>query len=171
MLFLCSGIIIHNIDDEQDIRKMGGLQATMPVTTTCFSIGSIALMGTPFLAGFYSKDAIIETANISPINTIALILTLLATAFTAVYSLRLLFYISIKTPRYGPILKFNENNIPVLNAISRLALGSIIAGLLIFHNIFPNNPASHTIPIYAKIAAIFFTLSGFILAYDLAKIS
>nr|BAG28322.1 NADH dehydrogenase subunit 5 [Guibemantis liber] len=171
MLFLCSGIIIHNMDDEQDIRKMGGLQATMPVTTACFSIGSIALMGTPFLAGFYSKDAIIETANISTINFMALMLTLLATAFTAVYSLRLFFFISMKTPRSNPLLKFNEDNIPVLNAISRLAVGSIMAGLLIFHNTFPNNPAYHTMPLYAKMAAIFFTLAGFILAYDLAKTS
>nr|BAG28326.1 NADH dehydrogenase subunit 5 [Guibemantis tornieri] len=171
MLFLCSGIIIHNMDDEQDIRKMGGLQMTMPVTTTCFSIGSIALMGTPYLAGFYSKDAIIESANISSINLMALMLTLLATAFTAVYSLRLVFYISMKTPRFNSTLKFNEDNKPVLNSISRLALGSVMAGLLIFHITFPNNPTIHTMPLHAKMAAISFTLVGFILAYDLAKIS
>nr|BAG28306.1 NADH dehydrogenase subunit 5 [Blommersia blommersae] len=171
MLFLCSGAIIHNVDDEQDIRKMGGLQMMMPVTTSCFSIGSLALMGTPFLAGFYSKDAIIETANISIINSSALLLTLLATAFTAVYSLRLIFYISMKAPRSKTILKYNENTPPVLNAISRLAIGSIMAGLLIFHMTFPNNPPTHTMPLSMKTAAILFTLIGFILAFDLAKMN
>nr|BAE79527.1 NADH dehydrogenase subunit 5 [Mantella baroni] len=171
MLFLCSGSIIHNLDDEQDIRKMGGLQMMMPVTTTCFSIGSLALMGTPFLAGFYSKDAIIESASISYINFMALILTLIATAFTAVYSFRLVFYISMKSPRSNSLLKFNENNTPVLNSITRLAIGSIIAGLLIFHITFPNNPTIHTMPSYMKMSAILFTLVGFIIAFDLAKMN
>nr|BAG28342.1 NADH dehydrogenase subunit 5 [Wakea madinika] len=171
MLFLCSGSIIHNLDDEQDIRKMGGLQTTMPVTTTCFSVGSLALMGTPFLAGFYSKDAIIETASASYINFMALALTLIATAFTAVYSFRLMFYISMKSPRSNPTLKFNENNTLILNPITRLAIGSIIAGLLIFNIFFPNNPATHTMPPFLKVAAILFTLIGLILALDLAKMN
>nr|BAG28334.1 NADH dehydrogenase subunit 5 [Spinomantis microtis] len=169
MLFLCSGTIIHNLSDEQDIRKMGGLQLVMPVTTTCFSIGSLALMGTPFLAGFYSKDAIIEAAGISFINSTALVLTLMATAFTAVYSLRLIYYISMKSPRTNPELKFHESVTPVLNSISRLAIGSIVAGLIIFHMTFPDNPTIHTMPLHMKTAAICFTLTGFIIAYDLAN--
>nr|BAG28302.1 NADH dehydrogenase subunit 5 [Laliostoma labrosum] len=169
MLFLCSGAIIHNLDDEQDIRKMGGLQLTMPVTTTCFSIGTLALMGTPFLAGFYSKDAIIEAISLSFVNTMALAMTLIATAFTAVYSLRLVFYISLMTPRTNPVLKFDETNIPVLNSITRLALGSVVAGLLIFHVTFPDAPAIHTMPPYVKTAALILTFIAFVIAYDLAK--
>nr|YP_010154900.1 NADH dehydrogenase subunit 5 [Hylarana latouchii]QQX28243.1 NADH dehydrogenase subunit 5 [Hylarana latouchii] len=170
MLFLCSGLIIHSINDEQDIRKMGGLQHTLPMTTTCLSIGSFALMGTPFLAGFYSKDAIIEAANTSHINSIALLLTLIATAFTAVYSMRLIYFASMMYPRTNPTLLFDESDNRVLNSLARLAVGSILAGLLIYNTTLPNHPITHTMPIYMKMTALVITFVAFAIAYDLAKI-
>nr|AIZ97058.1 NADH dehydrogenase subunit 5 [Papurana kreffti] len=170
MLFLCSGLIIHSMNDEQDIRKMGGLQNTLPMTTTCLSIGSFALMGIPFLAGFYSKDAIIEAANTSYINSVALLLTLIATAFTAVYSMRLIYFASMVYPRTNPTLVFDENNDLILNPLARLSIGSILAGLLIYHVTLPNHPVSHTMPMYMKLTALIITLLAFTIAYDLTKV-
>nr|YP_009382750.1 NADH dehydrogenase subunit 5 [Odorrana wuchuanensis]AOR39634.1 NADH dehydrogenase subunit 5 [Odorrana wuchuanensis] len=170
MLFLCSGLIIHSISDEQDIRKMGGLQHALPMTTTCLSIGSLALMGTPFLAGFYSKDAIIEAANTSNINSMALLLTLIATAFTAVYSMRLIYFTSLMHARMSPILLCDENDSRVLNPLARLAAGTIMAGLLISNITLSNYPLTHSMPTYMKLAAIIITIIAFAIAYDLTKV-
>lgn len=65
LLFLSAGAIIHGLYNEQDIRRMGGLIYIMPLTYIFFLIGSLALIGFPFLSGFYSKDAILETAFIT----------------------------------------------------------------------------------------------------------
>nr|YP_010593078.1 NADH dehydrogenase subunit 5 [Rana zhenhaiensis]WAB70213.1 NADH dehydrogenase subunit 5 [Rana zhenhaiensis] len=169
MLFLCSGLIIHSLNDEQDIRNMGGLQIALPTTTTCLSIGSFALMGTPFLAGFYSKDAIIEAASTSYLNFAALLLTLAATAFTAVYSMRLINFASMMEPRMNPVLTCNEDDPRILNPLSRLAYGSILAGFLIYKTTLPSHPHIHTMPMYMKLTALIVTILAFAIAYELTK--
>nr|QOD96079.1 NADH dehydrogenase subunit 5 [Motacilla alba] len=171
MLFLCSGSIIHSLNGEQDIRKMGGLQKMLPTTTSCLTIGNLALMGTPFLAGFYSKDQIIESLSTSYLNAWALLLTLLATSFTAVYTIRMTVLVQTGFVRIPPLTPMNENNPAVTSPITRLALGSIMAGFLITSFIIPTKTPPMTMPLSIKMTALAVTALGIALALEISKMA
>nr|QFO90493.1 NADH dehydrogenase subunit 5 [Mus caroli] len=171
MLFMCSGSIIHSLADEQDIRKMGNMMKTMPFTSSCMIIGSLALTGMPFLTGFYSKDLIIEAINTCNTNAWALLITLIATSMTAMYSMRIIYFVTMTKPRYPPLISINENNPDLINPIKRLALGSIFAGFIISYNIPPTNIQTLTMPWFLKTTALIISVLGFLIALELNNLT
>lgn len=111
LLFLCAGSVIHAMGDEQDMRLMGGLQQILPFTFAGMLIGSLALIGFPYLAGFYSKDIILEiaAATHTMFGQFSYILGLLAAFCTAFYSTRLLFLVFLAEPNGLKTLTFHAH--------------------------------------------------------------
>jgi NADH-quinone oxidoreductase subunit L len=104
LLFLGAGSVIIGMHHDQDIRNMGGLRKYMPITWITSLIGSLALIGTPFFAGFYSKDLIIEAArfaNLGAASTFAYYCVLGGVFITAFYSFRMYFLVFHGEERFG----------------------------------------------------------------------
>nr|WNO18601.1 NADH dehydrogenase subunit 5 [Paralepetopsis sp.] len=89
LLFICAGTIIHENLNTQDIRHLGSVWCSLPITTINLNIANLSLCGAPFLSGFYSKDLVLENFLFMNTNTIMVIMMYLATALTASYSVRL----------------------------------------------------------------------------------
>ena len=186
LLFLGAGAVIHSFSDEQDIRKMGGLIKFLPFTYTTMLIGSLSLLATPWLTGFYSKDLIIELAygNYSFSGIYAYILGSITAGITAFYSFRLISLVFLTIPNgiKNVYLNSHEANLQIIIPLFILALFSIFFGY-IFSDLFvgvgsdffanslfinPNNitiiEAEFTLPLYIKLLPIILTILGSILS-------
>jgi len=134
LLFLGAGSVIHAVGDEQDMRKMGGLRRLLPFTYAMMVIGSLALMGMPFLTGFYSKDVILEVgyATYSNASHFAYWLGSFAAFCTAFYSIRLLALCFLAEPNGSRslILSASEGGWPMGIVLGLLAIPSIFIGYL-----------------------------------------
>jgi proton-translocating NADH-quinone oxidoreductase chain L len=133
LLFLGAGAVIHAVVSEQDMRRFGGLLKLLPYTYAAFLVGSLALMGVPFLSGFYSKDFILELAGSSlrPAANFAYMLGLISALFTSYYSFRLLyltFYGASRTER-TPLEHTHELSTRMAFALFILTVGSVFLGV------------------------------------------
>jgi NADH-quinone oxidoreductase subunit L len=132
LLFLGSGSVILAMHHEQDIRMMGGLRHKLKFTYAAMVVGTLALTGFPFTAGFYSKDAIIESAyaGTNPMALYAFLATLVAAGLTSFYSWRLIFKTFHGEPHDQHHYEAAHESPPViLVPLGFLAAGSILAGL------------------------------------------
>jgi NADH-ubiquinone oxidoreductase chain 5 len=134
LLFLGAGAVIHALSDEQDMRKMGGLKNLLPFSYAISLIGSLALVGFPFLAGFYSKDIILEVgaSTYNSFGQFAYILGILAAFCTSFYSTRLLYLVFLSKPNGNKniILNAHEGSLRMSIPLFLLSLFSIFIGYL-----------------------------------------
>src|SRR5450755_2314999 len=131
LLFLGSGSVIYAMHHEQDIRNMGGLWRKIPFTFFVMCIGTLALTGFPFFAGYFSKDAIIESAFVShnPLAFYGFLMTVIAAGLTSFYSWRLVFKTFFGEPHDQEHYEAaHESPLWMLVPIGILAAGSIFAG-------------------------------------------
>jgi proton-translocating NADH-quinone oxidoreductase chain L len=185
LLFLSAGAVIHAIADEQDMRRMGGLVQLIPFTYCMMLVGSLALMGFPFLTGFYSKDVIIEVAyaKYTVSGHFAHWFGCLSAFFTAFYSFRLVYLTFLARPNGLKGVIGGAHEVPLTMGIPLIVLsfGSIFWGFLtkdmiiglgtdfwqssIF--ILPKNNLfieSEFIPSYVKLVPTVLSFAGAILA-------
>jgi NADH-ubiquinone oxidoreductase chain 5 len=134
LLFLSAGCVIHALADEQDMRKMGGILKIVPFTYGMMLIGSMSLMGFPFLTGFYSKDVILELAyaKYTIDGTFAHWLGTIAAFFTAFYSFRLIYLTFISNSNAPRTIINHAHDAPFIMAfpLMILAIGSIFVGFV-----------------------------------------
>ena len=187
LLFLGSGSVIHAMQDEQDMRNMGGMSKVIPITWITMVIGTLALTGFPFTAGYFSKDAIIESAFAahSGVGMYAFILTVAAAFMTSFYSWRLIFMTFHGASRADAHVMDHAHESPqvMLIPLYLLALGSIAAGFA-FKSFFigageeafwreallrlPSNhiiEAMHHVPLGVVLAPFIMMVGGFALAW------
>ncbi|RWP55331.1 NADH-quinone oxidoreductase subunit L [Mesorhizobium sp.] len=194
LLFLGSGSVIHAVSDEQDMRNMGGLRTLIPKTYWMMVIGTLALTGVGIpvtvigTAGFFSKDAIIESAFAAhnPVAGLAFVLLVVAACFTSFYSWRLIFMTFHGQPRASHEVMHHVHESPpvMLVPLFILAAGALFAGV-IFHGAFigegyaefwkaslftlPENHILHDIhevPLWVKLAPFIAMLIGFAIAWQ-----
>jgi NADH-quinone oxidoreductase subunit L len=137
LLFLGSGSVIHALSGEQDMRKMGGLRRTIPITCALMWIGSLALAGIPIFAGYWSKDAILDAAwgAHSGVGTYAFWLGIGAALMTAFYSWRLIFMTFYGETRADHHVMEHAHESPnvMLIPLYVLAAGAVLAGMIGHH--------------------------------------
>ncbi|WP_419693701.1 NADH-quinone oxidoreductase subunit L [Mesorhizobium muleiense] len=194
LLFLGSGSVIHAVSDEQDMRRMGGLRTLIPKTYWMMVIGTLALTGVGIpvtvigTAGFFSKDAIIESAFAAhnPVAGLAFVLLVVAACFTSFYSWRLIFMTFHGQPRASHEVMHHVHESPpvMLVPLYILAAGALFAGV-IFHGAFigegyaefwkaslftlPENHILHDIhevPFWVKLSPFVAMLIGFAIAWQ-----
>ncbi len=185
LLFLGAGSVIHAMSNEQDMRKMGGIYKKIPITYAMMWIGTLALVGFPFTAGFYSKDAVLEAAFASP-NAFALYafwLGLTAAVLTAFYSGRLIFMTFHGESRADEHVQAHVHESPKVMTIPLgvLAAGALVAGFVGYGMIaddgawwagaifsHPDNTVlydMHYVPLWVKLSPIIAMAVGLGLSY------
>jgi len=187
LLFLGAGSVIHAMSDEQDMRKMGGIWKKIPITYALMWVGSLALAGIPFFAGYYSKDLILEAAWAASSNSgyFAFWLGCLAAFLTAFYSWRVLlltFHGNFNSSK-EVLDHVHESPFVMLIPLFLLALGAIFSGWYFYNDFVGYNwkefwgnsifisekhkafKLAHYVPLWVKYLPIFLAILGILCAY------
>jgi NADH-quinone oxidoreductase subunit L len=150
LLFLAAGVVIHHLADEQDIRRMGGLRSALPRTHLAFLAGTLALVGIPPLAGFWSKDAILASALASggTLGWTLFVAGLVGVLLTGAYSFRLYYAVFHGSPAEAPREAHRheahgEGPLSMLAPVGILTVLSAIGGLLSIPGVW--HPLTHWI--------------------------
>lgn len=170
LLFICAGAIIHNIKNSQDIRFIGGLIYHMPLTVSCLNVANLALCGMPFLAGFYSKDIILEIVLLRNLNFFSFFLYFFSTGLTVCYSFRLVYFSLTGDFNRNSLHPLNDEAYTMIISIIVLLILAIIGGSLLSWAIF-SSLSIICLPLYYKNLTLLVCLIGGFIGYLISNIS
>nr|YP_010719276.1 NADH dehydrogenase subunit 5 [Antheraea polyphemus]WDR47339.1 NADH dehydrogenase subunit 5 [Antheraea polyphemus]WDR47352.1 NADH dehydrogenase subunit 5 [Antheraea polyphemus] len=170
MLFMCAGVLIHMMNDIQDIRYMGGISMFIPMTSLCLNISNMALCGIPFLAGFYSKDLILEMVSFSNLNFLVFFFYYISTGLTMFYTLRLIMYTMIMDFNLMVIYNLYDEDYIMLKSMMVLLFMSVISGSFLSWMIF-SYPYLIYLPFNMKMMVIYVSLLGGLLGYMISNMN
>nr|ALF04095.1 NADH dehydrogenase subunit 5 [Eucryptorrhynchus brandti] len=154
LLFMCAGAIIHNMNNIQDIRYMGGFINFFPLTCACMNISNMALCGLPFLSGFYSKDLIVEIFSMKFSGIFIYVIYYLSVGLTVSYSMRLSYYLIFGEFNMLSLNSFSENNNKImLKGMLGLVFLVIFKGSILCWLLFPT-PYFIILPFYMKLMTL-----------------
>nr|QXN53132.1 NADH dehydrogenase subunit 5 [Chironomus flaviplumus] len=170
LLFMCAGAIIHNMKNSQDIRDMGSLTIYMPMTISCLNVANLALCGFPFLAGFYSKDMILEMVLISQLNLFSVFLFFFSTGLTVSYSFRLFYYSFIMTMNQSSMNILNDNSFVMFKSMFGLLIFAISGGSMLNWMLFPYAPMI-CLPLMLKLLTLAICIIGGVVGYLISNIN
>nr|AWV83426.1 NADH dehydrogenase subunit 5 [Aleeta curvicosta] len=169
-LFLCAGVMIHSLNNNQDIRMMGCMSHNMPMTSMFMNIANMSLCGIPFMSGFYSKDLIMETMSSSNVNFLILLLMYLGIGLTSFYSARMTYYSMNMNFKFYNFSSQNESYNDMLMSIMILSIYSILSGSMFSWMLF-NNPSIIVLPFEGKIMTMIMSLLGLMIGYEMSMFS
>nr|QDI93668.1 NADH dehydrogenase subunit 5 [Phallospinophylus setosus] len=163
LLFLCAGLIIHSMNNSQDIRDMGFVIKILPYTSSCFVISSFSLVGVPFLSGFYSKDMIIEVLFMGGYNFMYYFIFLFSVIFTMSYSVRLFNYLMMMGSGNYCYQSYFEDKSMMFSMII-LTLFSIFLGVILSWLMF-KTPFFFVSSFLVKIMPLLMLFSGLVFGF------
>nr|YP_009114357.1 NADH dehydrogenase subunit 5 [Cethosia biblis]AHL17261.1 NADH dehydrogenase subunit 5 [Cethosia biblis] len=164
LLFMCAGVIIHMMNNNQDIRMMGGVSIFIPLTSLCMNISNLSLCGIPFLAGFYSSDMILEMVSMSNLNLFVLYMYYFSTGLTMFYTIRLLMYLMVNDYNLMVIYNLWDEDYVMLKSMMILLLMSLISGSFLSWMIF-YYPYMIYLPFSLKMMVVYVTIIGLMMGY------
>nr|YP_010439598.1 NADH dehydrogenase subunit 5 [Dysgonia illibata]UTC33494.1 NADH dehydrogenase subunit 5 [Dysgonia illibata] len=168
LLFMCAGVIIHMMNDMQDIRFMGGISFYIPLTSLCMNISNLALCGIPFLAGFYSKDLILELVSFSNLNMLVFMLYYISTGLTMFYTIRLIMYLMVEDFNLISVYNLYDEDYIMLKSMFVLLFMSVISGSFLSWMIF-SYPYMVYLPFNLKMMVIYVSIIGGFMGYMVSK--
>lgn len=128
LLFICGGKIIHEVGNRQDCRLIGGLREALPFTRVALNLSRLSLCGFPFLAGFYSKDLIVEKVLIVSISRVRVVVLAIRVGLSSIYSVRLIFFSLLKVSKGSSLTQRREEDFVIVKSKFILSLLRVIVG-------------------------------------------